>query len=372
MKYQMPLLIVVAVITLLYAYGQKIKITKKACIEAVTVLLTLFAGLRSWWMGDLIKYYTLYRSCNGEGWQEAVFQNVENIGVRLFFKGAGVLHISYDVCIFLIAALVAISLGVLVFQYSPSPYWSYLMYIGMGFYLFTYTGLKQAIAMSLIVVAACGYFEQKPVKVVLWTVVASFFHAPALIFLLVFLLPQKKLGAKYLVVVALLFATTFLFKSQLVGLLSQAYYDDLSAYENISEVGGRFIMMLLIMAAALILRPLRRWDRMYVCVFNLMVLAAICQVFSVYSNNFSRLADYFYQFVVLFIPMMLEPGYQQAKQQPEHTREIRYWNPQIYVLAAMGITVFAFWYYNSYIHASTSATDFQFFWQIDPYALYGV
>lgn len=372
MKYQMPLLVVVVAITLVYTYGKKIRITKKACVQAVTVLLTLFSGLRSWWMGDLIKYYTLYRKCNGENWTETVFGDAENIGIRLFFKAAGTLHISYDVCLFLIAALVAISLGVLVFQYSPSPYWSYLMYIGMGFYLFTYSGLKQSIAMSLIIFAACGYFEQKPIKVVLWTAVAALFHAPAMIFLLVFLLPKKRLGAKYLVVVGLLFAASFLFKSQLVGLLSQAYYDDLSSYENISEVGGRFVMMLLIMAAALVLRPLRTWDRLYVRVFNLMVLAAICQIFSVYSNNFSRLADYFYQFMVLFIPMMLESGYQQAAHQPEHRKEIRYWSPQIYAFAAMGITAFAFWYYNSYIHAGTSLNDFQFFWQIDPYALYGV
>lgn len=368
MKYQMPLLIVVVAITLIYAYSKKIRITKKACVQAVTVVLTLFSGLRSWWMGDLIKYYTLYRSCNGENWLEAVFGNTENVGIRLFFKVAGTLHISYDICLFLIAALVAISLGVLVFQYSPSPYWSYLMYIGMGFYLFTYSGLKQSIAMSLIIFAACGYFEQKPLKIILWTVAAAMFHAPAMIFLLVFLLPKKKLGAKYLVVVAMLFAASFLLKGQLVELLSQAYYDDLSTYENINEVGGRFIMMLVIMAAALVLRPLRIWDQLYVRVFNLMVLAAICQIFSVYSNNFSRLADYFYQFVALFIPMMLENGYQQAARQPDRAREIRHWSPQIYAIAAIGITVFSFWYYNSYIG---NLNNFQFFWQIDPYALYG-
>lgn len=372
MSYQMPLLVAVMAITLLYSCGRKSLIRKRRCVRAVTVVLTLFSGLRSWWMGDLIKYYTLYRSCNGEMWREAVFGELSNIGLRLFFKLAGTLHISYDVCIFLIAALVAASLGVLVFRYSSSPYWSYLVYISIGFYLFTYSGLKQSVAMSFLIFAACGYFEEKPVRVVMWTLVAALFHVPALIFLLVLLLPVKKLGLRYWLSVAALFAVCFLFKGKLVTLLSQLYYEENEIFENINEVGGRFLMMLGIMVGALVLRPLRTWDRVYVRSFHLMVLAALCQVFSVYSNNFSRLADYYYQFSVLFIPQMLEPGYRQAQKQPEHARDIRYWDRRIYLFAAIGITAFALWYYSSYIQSTEALLrDFRFLWEIDAHSLYG-
>ena len=57
----MPLLIAVIVITILYACGRRGVMQKKHCVQAVTVLLTIFSGFRSWWMGDLIKYYTLHR-----------------------------------------------------------------------------------------------------------------------------------------------------------------------------------------------------------------------------------------------------------------------------------------------------------------------
>lgn len=372
MKYQMPLLIAVAAITILYACGGKGTKQKKRCVQAVTVILTLFSGFRSWWMGDLVKYYTLYLNCNGSDWKSRVFGDSTNIGLRLFFRAAGALHISYDVCIFLIAALVAISLGVLIFRYSPSPYWSYLMYIAMGFYLFTYSGLKQSIAMSFLIIAAVCYFEGRQVKMILWVFVAALFHAPALIFLLLLLLPTKKLGSQYFITIVILFAICFLFKGQVVSLMGNWYYDEQDTYENINALGGRFIMMCLIMGIALILRPLHAWDKIYSRVFNTMIMAALCQMFSVYDNNFSRLADYFFQFVVLFIPLMLEPGTQQAKAFPTYRDKIRYWSRSTYLLVSICITVFSVWYYSSYLNASAAIlNDFKFFWQLDPYSLYG-
>ena len=160
-------------------------------------------------MGDLIKYYTLYLNCNGPDWKNYVFDDATNIGLRLLFRVAGAVHISYDICIFLIAALVAICLGVLIFRYSPSPYWSYLMYIAMGFYLFTYSGLKQSIAMSFLIIAAICYFEGRQIKMIIWVFVAALFHVPALIFLLLLLLPSRKIGVQYFVTIVVLFTICF-------------------------------------------------------------------------------------------------------------------------------------------------------------------
>lgn len=372
MDYQIPLLLVVVAITLFYSFGGKRKIEKKRCVQATSVVLALFSGFRSWWMGDLIKYYTLYRNCNGTDWREYVFEDISNVGIRLFFKGAGMLGISYDVCIFLIAVLVAVSLGVLVYRYSPSPYWSYLMYISIGLYLFTYSGLKQTIAMSFLIFAACCYFEKKHAKMVIWTLIAALFHAPALIFLLVFLMPTRWVDIRYIAVVASITAICFLFKGQLVTFLGELYYEAGETFETINEVGGRFVMMLIIMGLALIMRPIKTWDKIYFKTFNLMVLASLCQIFSVYDNNFSRLADYFYQFIALFVPLMLEPGNQQAKLYPEHSDEIRRWDRRVYYIAAIGITAFAFWYYSSYVEASYALLkDYKFFWEIDAHSLYG-
>lgn len=374
MKLQMPLLLVVMAICLYYALEARNHRRKRNCVALVSVILSLFSGLRSWWMGDLIKYYTLYRRCTGLEWAAVLAEKAENTGIRWLFHICGWLGISYDGCILLIAVFVAVTLGILIYRYSPSPYWSYLMYIAMGFYIFTYSGLKQAIAMGFVILAAMAMFERKPVRFVIWLLIGSRFHAPSLIFLAAYPFCSQKISGRYFLVLAGVFVGMFLFRTQIGNLLSQLYYDEQDAVTltDTFEVGGRFLMMLLILALGVFLRPLHTWDRIYVQVFNLMVLAAALQTMSVFDNNFTRLTDYYYQFVVLFIPMIMELGGSQARKMPEHRESIRYYDPNLYVVLGLGITVFGLWYYRHYVNSSTAILqNFLFRWQIDPYALYG-
>jgi hypothetical protein len=369
---QIILLAIIMVLTLIYSLGVHGRRQKQTCIAAITIVLTLFSGLRSWWMGDLIKYYTQYLRCSGPDWKNVVFDKLTNSGIRIFFHYASVLGLSYEVCIFIIAAFSAITLGVLIYRYSPSPYWSYLMYIAMGFYLFTYSGLKQTIAMGFLCIAMIGLLEGRFWSFLIWTLVGGLFHAPALIFLGAYFFARKKLDANYALILLALFAAVYFFRNRIVEMLEEMYYDDEQALEASIKVGGRFMMMLLILALGLYLRPLRSSDKQYGYIFNLMVLAAALQTFSIYDNNYTRLTDYYFQFIILFIPMILQTGESQLVEMPERKGEILYHSRDLYSLLGVGITVFALWYYRSYVNASWALLkDFKFFWEIDPYALYG-
>ena len=370
MNRQFVLLLVVMAVTGLYAKVEHTEHNKRICVRAVTVILTLFSGLRTWWFGDLIKYYTLYRNCNGEEWRDYLFGDSDNNGIRILFRLCGQLHISYDVCIFLIAAFVAVTLGRLVFRYSPSPYWSYLIYIGMGFYIFTYTGLKQAVAMGFCCLAMDALLRGKPGGFALWVLLGAVFHTPALIFLPAYPFSRKKIDPYYFLFIALCLAAVFLFRDQIVSFLSEAYYEDEDIYEATGLVGGRFLMMLVILAVSLFLRPLHNDDTQYKYLFNTMAAAAMLQTFSVYNNNFTRLADYYYQFSVLFIPMMLETGWSQAEADPPR-KQILCYDQTTYLLIGLAVTAFTLWFYSRQIAPGSIVDDFRFFWEVDPYALYG-
>ena len=369
---QIIILAIIMGLTLVYSLGAHRRGQKRTCVIAVTLVMTLFSGLRSWWMGDLIKYYTQYLNCAGPDWRDVVFGKLTNSGIRIFFRSASMMGLSYDVCIFIIAAFSAITLGVLIYRYSPSPYWSYLIYIAMGFYIFTYSGLKQTIAMGFLCIAMIGLLEGRFWFFLIWTLIGGLFHAPALIFLLAYPFARKKLDANYALILLALFAAVYFFRNRIVEMLSEMYYDDEQALEASIKVGGRFMMMLLILALGLYLRPLRSSDKQYGYLFNLMVIAAALQTFSIYDNNYTRLTDYYYQFIVLFIPLMMQTGESQLAEMPERKGEILYHSRDLYLLLSIGITVFALWYYRSYVDASWALLNgFKFFWEIDPYALYG-
>lgn len=369
---QIVLLMVVLALSLIYALGAKHRGQKKNCIIAIAIVMTLFSGFRSWWMGDLIKHYTQYLNCTGENWREVVFGSIINCGIRIFFHYGNLIGLSYEACLFIIAAFSAITLGVLIYRYSPSPYWSYLMYISMGFFIFTFSGLKQTIAMGFICIAMIGLLEGRFRMFLIWTLVGALFHAPAMIFLGAYPFARKKPDSNYVLILIALIVTVYFLRNRIVEFLAEMYYDEEESLGSSRAVGGRFVMMLLILALGYYLRPLRAYDKKYGYVFNIMVIAAALQTFSIYDNVYTRLTDYYYQFVVLFIPMILQTGKSQAALMPEHKHEIRYHANDLYVLLGVGITVFAIWYYKSYVDASwTLLKDFKFFWEIDPYSLYG-
>jgi hypothetical protein len=370
MNIHVLLLIVVLLIALLYPTHPTLR-RKGNVVQIITLILTAFSGLRSWWFGDLIKYYTLYRNCNGINWKTAITENWTNMGIRVVFRMAGAVGISYEVCLFVIAAFAALSLGLLIYRYSTSPFVSYLMYICMGFYMFTFSGLKQTIAMGFLCFAMMAVLEDRPVRFVAWTIVAGFFHAPALIFLLAYPFSHKLIDRWYLLFVVAVLVLVFALRNQIVSLLSTLYQDDSDAYGTAKKIiGGRFLMMLLILAVGYYLRPVRRKDATYAKVFNVMVLAAMFQTFSVYDNVFSRLTDYFFQFVVVFMPMILRPCGGLASEIAQRESTWYYRHRDIYTIAVVAVSAYAVYYYMGYLSGSY-LDNFKFLWEIDAHAIYG-
>ena len=349
-------------ITLFYVLGKKTDRDKKICIQIVTVILTCFSGFRSWQMGDVYHYGYLFQECNAPGWQ-LDFETRDNIGLQILFFIVGKLGGDMQTCLLIIAAFVAITLGVLIYKYSPSPYWSYVIYLAMGFYISSFNILKQIVAMGFIVLAMIQVMEHKILRFLALVIIAGLFHQPALIFVIAYPFANKRVDSIYVLLTGGMAATAFLFRSQIVEQLVELYYTEEQSFQIMESVGGKVLFMILIILLALFMRPLKNHDVHYRQLFSIMILAAIIQTFAVYDNVFSRLADYFFQFSVLFIPFMLQTGEEQAEQYPEHRREIRYFTKRSYLLIELCITIFSIVYYFYYVNGNAALLqEFHFYW----------
>lgn len=363
MQEQKALFIFLLFFLFFYSTKQGAVLQKKRCIIFLTVILTLFSGLRSWYIGDCIHYCNEFVACNVPGWTITA-DKTDTIGLQLLYRFAGGTGIGFEGCLFIIAAFVAISLGMLVYKYSPSVYWSYIIYLSMGFYIFTFSVLKQSVAMAFCMLAMMAVFENRPFRFILFVTLATTFHIPAIIFIVVYPVAHKKVNVLYFLMFGVMFAAVFLYRNQIVSWVSEMYYENETTFQQSEGIGGRFLMMLFIMGVGLFLRPLKNRDENYRKVFNVMMLAAIAQTFSVYDNVFTRLADYFYQFIILFIPMMLQPGEEQAMEQPNRKYQIRYYTRRSYLLIGLGITLFAIYFYWRTVNGNSALlADFHFFWQ---------
>lgn len=360
------LFFIVAAICLAYTVGHQSKWNKKRCIQVLTLLLACFAGLRSWRMGDVRHYCWAYLECNLPDWKlNLLATQGDSIGIQLLFRGVGQLGLGFEVCVFLIAAFLSITLGVMVYRYSPSPFWSYVMYLAMGFYMSSMDILKQAIAMGFTMWAMMAVLEHRPGKFLLFVGIAALFHTPSLAFLVVYPFANQKIDIYYFLILAGIIGAVFLFRDEIVTATSDLYYEESMDFEAQGTLGGKTVVMVLILLLALVLRPLKQYDTAYCQLFNVMILAAIIQSFSVYDNVFTRLAEYFFQFIVLFMPMMLQSGKTRARLYPEHTHEIYYLEPKAMFVLQIGIVLFAVWFYFQNVDNAAYLKEFCFLWESD-------
>ena len=119
-----------------------------------------------------------------------------------------------------------------------------------------------------------------------------------------------KPGRYFVILLAVILLLTYLFRDWLLTTMMNAYEDETT--EGIYTISGtRFLtnkaaIMLVIVVVAIALRRPTAEDRVYSIVLEFTAIAIVFQTFSTYSNIFERLADYYFQFSVIFVPFFFK------------------------------------------------------------------
>lgn len=280
---------------------------KKIYIVLMAALHTFVCGWRYMYLtGDLRKYAWDYYTITDFGWFSAdVFNEGRNFG--FFWLQKLFSHLTngdFQIFLIFIAIVIEIAVAVIIYRYSPAPWLSYLLWDCFGFYIFGFGAIKQALAMGLIMLALMGIMEEKPRRFLFWTLLAGCVHAPALAFLPAYWLAKSRLSIQKLIAYAVSTGLVFLFRNRIVTFISDFYYDETDFMVN-AHVGGRFVMIVALLIVGVILRGFSGKD--FSKLFNLVFVAALIQMFSGFDNVFTRLTDYYFQFLILYLPMMFYP-----------------------------------------------------------------
>ena len=248
--------------------------------------------LSSWWAGEA-------ETSNHVGHER-------NSGLRWTMKIIGNLTDGdYQWFIAIISAFVMIAVSWLIAKYSPSPIQSYLYFLGLLYYTMMFNVLKQSIAIALVLFSFRSIVDKKPIRFFFLVLFASVFHFPALVFLPAYFIGNMKIDRTYLIFLAILFAVTYLLRDRLLDAMTDTYDTVVNNNSN-RFLANKVLVMLLIISAGLVIRPPDSEDRVYSTLLALMGVAAVIQTFSSYNNTFERLADYYFQFAIVFIPMFVE------------------------------------------------------------------
>ncbi len=265
----------------------------------------------------------------------------------------------YQVFISIISFFIIFAYVRFIARYSPSPIQSALYFLGLLYFIMMFDALKQALAMAILLFSFDAIMEKRPVRFVLLVLIASQIHFPALIFLPAYWIGRMRIGRSYLLLLAALLVVTYFFRDQILRLMLNAYGDeDINAsMEGVRFLRNKAIVMIVIVIAAVMLRPPTVGDNIYNACLVFAGVSIVFQTFSGYNNIFERLADYYFHTSIILLPLIFE-----KREYKTHLLEVRT-ERLIKNFAPALFCVFAIWRFLSYVNNSPLYSEFRFIWQ---------
>ena len=306
------LLVALVLVTALLMQGYR-RGNKKFVIVACLLLFSVYGLRNTFILGHDApsSYLHLFQRMPSYSWKDVLrLGGSYNAGYYLLNKAFYELtNGDYQLFVSFIALFVTICFGRMIYRYSPNPLTSILYHFGLLLFTFHFSSLKQSIAMAFLMLAFDGIIDRAPIRFILLSLLASFFHFPSIVFLPSYWIAKMKPNRSFLILLAIVLLLTYRFRNQLLTWMLNLYKD-----EDISEVsmeGIRFLrtkalIMVIIIVAAIMFRKPKPEDRIYSILLEFMGIAVVFQTFCGYNNIFERLADYFFQFSVVFIPMVFD------------------------------------------------------------------
>lgn len=305
------LLVALVLVTALLMRGYQ-QGNKKFVIVACLLLFSIYGLRNTYYLGGDSKssYLGNFWRMQSFSWAEVIkYANGRNYLFYLFTKFfCEFISDDYQLYVSLIAVFVTVCFGRMVYRYSPNPLQSILYHFGLLFFIFHFSAFKQSIAMAILMLAFDQVIDRKPVKFILLVLIAGQFHFPAMVFLPAYWIAKIKFGRSYVIVMAVLLVITYIFRNQILYFMNNLYRED-AEMVDISDVRflrTKALIMVVIVVVSAVFRVPTGDDRTYEILLEFMSLAIIFQTFCGYSNTFERLADYYFQFSVIFLPMVFD------------------------------------------------------------------
>lgn len=342
---------------------------RKYYILLMTALHVFVSGFRYFHLtGDLMKYHATYLDLWQLDWLScALYNDGRNFGFFLYLKLLGVLtNGNFQMVLFSIAVIIHVILALAVYRYSPAPWMSYLIWNGLGFYLFGFSAIKQSLAMAFVMLSFSGIANRNRKQFLVCMAVAGAVHMPALIFLPAYPLARIRLSPRILIFYLLSGILLFLSKDRFVNWLSSLYYVDGDLFVFTGKVGNRFWMILGFTLFSILFSGFRNPNLEKL--FPVIAVSAMIQIFSGYSNLFTRMADYYFQLSVLYLPMLFYTDRQPV--QPHSMTPLLPFNARSKQLLAALLCGFVIWFYYTYNinvsipYAVDNYLNYRFLWDV--------
>ncbi len=290
--------------------------SKNILIVVSGLILFIFAALRHQYVGrDVPLYFRNYERNIDVELQSALswFTNdFKDPGYYFTAWAFGQWFPNPQVWIAVISAFYMICVCKVIKRYSVEPCLSFIVFLMLGFYSFSLTGLRQTIAMGITLLAFSYCTDRKLIRFVITILIASLFHKSSLVFLAVYPLYSLKFSKWHIFAILIAVVGFIFFKEQirstLFNLLNDSTFD---AYMNYEDSNKAYTLTNFFVQGAMLAftgvyykKAIKRYPAA-ILFYNMTLIGVVTQLFASMVAEVFRLSMYFSIANIFTIPMAI-------------------------------------------------------------------
>ena len=221
----------------------------------------------------------------------------------------GQLTDSFQIYLAIVAAITIIPIAVLYKQDRRHSYLKIILFVNMSVFIMLFSGIRQAIAMSIGLIAYYFVKKKKLITFLITVFIAIGIHQSAFMLFAMYPLYYFRLRKRNLYIIIPLVAIVYIFNRPIfAGLLNiMAFFG--TRFDSIASSDTGAITMILLFVAftlfAYIVPDEQKIDDEFIGMRNYLLLATLLQCFAPLHTLAMRMNYYYILFVPVVIPMVL-------------------------------------------------------------------
>lgn len=289
------------------------KKSRKRYILFSSVILVLISGLRSYDLGtDTIGYFLSFEDDVQSSFRQIWNSESKDPFYHIFSKFLSLIvgH-DFHLVLLIFAVIYMSAFGKLIYKESPNLLISFIVFISLGFFSFSMHGVRQGLAIAIIMFSYFPLRDKKILQFVGLVLIASLYHSTAIIFLIAYPCCRLGFNKKSAILYIGILAVLLVAGNDLVRMfaLEVSAYD--ARFEGYAETDralsySGFIQLCLFFLLVLFnIKSFKKKDKDSSLLITLLVLALIFQSCAVFIAELFRIAMYFSIFLVILLPRVL-------------------------------------------------------------------
>lgn len=249
-------------------------------------------------------------------------------------------HFTHGTCndwFMLIAIFQAVSLVLFFYKFSVNYAYSIFLFFSFGYFLWMVNGMRQFIAVCLVLLAVDWMIKKKTIPFLLVVLVAFFIHSSAILWVPVYFIIHFKAWSMRFIVCAALLVFLILFVSN-SSLLEGTEYNYLLTDQRTGINPLRLVVSLVPPVIAFIRRDEieKITNPLVNLLINLSIISVGCYIVGMFTNGVAtRIVAYFDIFSLIFLPWLLMKAFDESMGKT--------------ITLASFIGYFIFFWYNMYV-----------------------